>query len=495
MKKYCGNSPRDRNYKAGTLYGGSLSNEIKCGACPGQRAVVDSHACTLTLAINILAYIADSVSIYHGPNGCLDETSLIAMIINKFRATESQNPYQWEMRNIHLCSSNLNEQSIIYGGEQKLALAIREAKKRYNPSLIAVLVSCSAAIIGDDVDMVCKEAEEEFNDGTYCIPVHAQGFQTHSWINYTDCIWTPIVERVIKQPEEINNNMVNFFRSANTSNMDVEEAERLLSRLDLEVNVLPDLQSIHAFERCSEAILNTGLCYGYMLPITSGMHEKFGIPYTQTPYALGTDFTTQWLEEVGEKTGRLDLAKELIKEEKERIMPELEIFRKKFAGKKAMIVTSHSKTLGLAQVCHDLGLDIVCLISHFSDKSINTGKMKLLKQIGDVEFLVGSPIYEIIHKVSKEKPDIILSNGEVSPVLAQLSFASKSMYLYNMQHAHFGFQGILELGKIIERAMLNPFRKKMLTYARNQSGMNWGDIPFLKQEESTKYIPETHYAL
>ncbi len=55
----------------------------------------------------------------------------------------------------------MQEEEIIFGGEKKLAAAIREAYEIFHPKAIAVFATCPVGLIGDDVHAVAREMTEE----------------------------------------------------------------------------------------------------------------------------------------------------------------------------------------------------------------------------------------------------------------------------------------------------------------------------------------------
>jgi nitrogenase molybdenum-cofactor synthesis protein NifE len=71
-------------------------------------------------------------------------------------------------------TTDLSENDIIFGGEKKLYKAIQDVKERYSPAAVFVYSTCVTALIGDDLDAVCKAAAEKF--AIPVIPVHAAGF-------------------------------------------------------------------------------------------------------------------------------------------------------------------------------------------------------------------------------------------------------------------------------------------------------------------------------
>ena len=71
-------------------------------------------------------------------------------------------------------TTDINELDVIYGGEKRLFKAIKEIIEKYDPPAVFVYQTCVPALIGDDIEAVCKRATEKF--GKPVIPVNAPGF-------------------------------------------------------------------------------------------------------------------------------------------------------------------------------------------------------------------------------------------------------------------------------------------------------------------------------
>ena len=71
-------------------------------------------------------------------------------------------------------TTDINETDVVFGGEKRLYKAIKEIIEKYNPPAIFVYQTCVPAMIGDDIDAVCKAAREKF--GKPVIPINSPGF-------------------------------------------------------------------------------------------------------------------------------------------------------------------------------------------------------------------------------------------------------------------------------------------------------------------------------
>ncbi len=71
-------------------------------------------------------------------------------------------------------TTDFSEGNIVFGGEKKLYKAIMNVAQRYHPVAIFVYATCLSALIGDDIDSVCKLATQQIN--LPVIYVNAPGF-------------------------------------------------------------------------------------------------------------------------------------------------------------------------------------------------------------------------------------------------------------------------------------------------------------------------------
>ena len=58
-------------------------------------------------------------------------------------------------------TTDINETDVIFGGEKRLFKSIKEIIEKYDPPAVFVYQTCVPAMIGDDIDAVCKAASAE----------------------------------------------------------------------------------------------------------------------------------------------------------------------------------------------------------------------------------------------------------------------------------------------------------------------------------------------
>jgi nitrogenase molybdenum-cofactor synthesis protein NifE len=126
---------------------------------PGAAA----GGCAFDGAKIALQPIVDVAHLVHGPIACEGNAW-----DNRHSASSGSQLYRTGF------TTDINELDVIYGGEKRLFKSIREILDKYDPPAVFVYQTCVTALIGDDIEAVCKRATEKF--GKPIIPVNAPGF-------------------------------------------------------------------------------------------------------------------------------------------------------------------------------------------------------------------------------------------------------------------------------------------------------------------------------
>ena len=107
--------------------------------------------------------IVDVAHLVHGPIACEGNSW-----DNRHAASSGSTLYRTGF------TTDINELDVIYGGEKRLFKSVREIIEKYDPRAVFVYQTCVTALIGDDIEAVCKRASEKF--GKPVIPVNSPGF-------------------------------------------------------------------------------------------------------------------------------------------------------------------------------------------------------------------------------------------------------------------------------------------------------------------------------
>ncbi|MDR3295463.1 MAG: hypothetical protein LBT26_06510, partial [Clostridiales Family XIII bacterium] len=133
---------REITRRTGHSYGGDV-DELMDNACAGclancDRVFSQTSFCQMGVATLIGFSVKDSVVIMHGPVGCGAQSHFMDFTIRLYGAQRGK-----QMSNARWFSTNLTESEVINGGEAKLRATILEADRRFRPSSIFVLMTCT----------------------------------------------------------------------------------------------------------------------------------------------------------------------------------------------------------------------------------------------------------------------------------------------------------------------------------------------------------------
>jgi nitrogenase molybdenum-iron protein alpha/beta subunit len=142
---------------------GKSEKERKKGCTKQLSPGAAAGGCAFDGAKIALQPIVDVAHLVHGPIACEGNSW-----DNRHSASSGSQLYRTGF------TTDINELDVVYGGEKRLFKSVREIIEKYNPPAVFVYQTCVTALIGDDIEAVCKRASEKF--GKPVIPVNSPGF-------------------------------------------------------------------------------------------------------------------------------------------------------------------------------------------------------------------------------------------------------------------------------------------------------------------------------
>jgi len=298
---------RENRLGSVTGYQGTIKGLVaQVSACTlknKERCFSQASACSSGCAQSYLSRIVDAVMVVHAPVGCAAD-SVYSNTQNKW----GEKVRSWKHRNISVVNTNMVEEDTVFGAVNKLRETIREAYRRFHPNAIFVTTSCVSGIIGEDIQSVLDELQEELP--IPLAPVFCEGFKSKIWASGFDAAFHAILTKIVKPPEQKTNkiNMINFSGSAR--NQIVET----LARFDLEPVFVAPYSTIDQLSRMSEAAATISICGTLGSYIGNGLEQKFGVPYVKTLQPHGIAGMDSWLRGLGAAVGKERAVEEYITE-------------------------------------------------------------------------------------------------------------------------------------------------------------------------------------
>jgi nitrogenase molybdenum-iron protein beta chain len=258
--------------------------------------------CKLVGAVRVFGGIKDSIMIVHARPGCHSGV----LLLRTFTSNQDD---------VRVVSSGLRSHDMIYGGERRLAIAIKLACKHFKPALIAVL-SCSApAIMGDDVEGVAELAKREVP--AEVLPLSTGGYEGPAWFGYEEALEKLTQYMIPSERDRGVVNLVGFKQDDIRSSADLLEIKRILKGMGIRVNTVLTSCTFEELKRAPRATLNVVLG-GDGLRCAKVMEERFGVPYVVVPYPYGLSNTVEFVERIAEALNE-NVDQDFIEKEKERV--------------------------------------------------------------------------------------------------------------------------------------------------------------------------------
>ena len=311
-----------------------LLNEPACvhnakekSGCARPKPGATAGGCAFNGAQIALLPIADVAHIVHGPIACAGSSW-------DNRGTRSSGPTLYRIG----MTTDLSEQDVIMGrGEKRLFHAIKQAVDDYSPAAVFVYSTCVTAMIGDDLEAVCKAAAERW--GVPVVPVDCAGF--YGTKNLGNRIAGEAMTRYVigtREPDPLpaasarpgvrvhdealigENNIAGEFW--NVAPLFDELGLRIIASLSGDAR-FREIQTMHRAEAsmvvCAKALLN----------VARKVQEGWGVPFFEGSF-YGVADTSQALRDFA-----------------------------RLRGKRALLYTGGVKSWSVVSALQDLGMDVV----------------------------------------------------------------------------------------------------------------------------------------
>lgn len=410
---------------------------------PGSAA----GGCAFDGAKIALQPIADVAHLVHGPIACEGNS--------------------WDSRHVYSSgpqlyrtafTTDMSEFDVIYGGEKRLFKAIREIIEKYDPPAVFVYQTCVPAMIGDDIEAVCRVAAKKFDKPV--IPINAPGFAGSKNLG-NKLGGEALLDYVIgtREPSYTTLYDINLIGEYNV----VGELWQIKPLFDeLGIRILATISGdgryndIACAHRARAAIM---LCSQALINVARKMEERYGIPFFEGSFYGISDLSdclrkiSQLLVDRGAPSELLGRTEALIAREEAKAWAELESFKPRLKGKRVLLFTGGVKSWSVVCALQEVGMDIAGTSTR---KSTASDKEKL-KEImgGDAHMFDELPPREMYKMLRDAKADVMLSGGRSQFV----ALKAKTPWVEINQERHYaysGYEGIVNLVRQIDKSLYNP---------------------------------------
>jgi nitrogenase molybdenum-cofactor synthesis protein NifE len=437
-------------------------NKKSKSGCAKPKPGATAGGCAFDGAQIALLPVADVAHIVHGSIACAGSSW-------DNRGTRSSGSRLFRIG----MTTDLTEQDVIMGrGEKRLFHAIKQAIEGYAPAAVFVYNTCVPALVGDDVEAVCKAAEERW--GTPVVPVDAAGFYGtknlgnriagESMVKYVCGTREPDPLPESAKHQGIKVHDISLVGEYNIAG----ELWHVLPLLDeLGLRVLCTLSGDARFREVQtmhRSAVNMMVCSKAMINVARKLQEAFGTPWFEGSF-YGVRDVSQALRDFARLIDDEDLSQRteaLIAREEANIDQQLEPWREKLRGRKVLLYTGGVKSWSVIAALQDLGMDVVAT---GTKKSTEEDKARIRELMGQDALMLeeGNP-RALINIVHERQVDVLIAGGRnmYTALKARIPFLDINQ---EREFGYAGYQGMVELARQLVLTIESPVWSQVRTPA------------------------------
>ncbi|MBD3813035.1 MAG: nitrogenase iron-molybdenum cofactor biosynthesis protein NifE [Betaproteobacteria bacterium] len=437
-----------------------LLNEPACehnkkskSGCAKPKPGATAGGCSFDGAQIALLPIADVAHIVHGPIACAGSSW-------DNRGTRSSGPTLYKIG----MTTDLTEQDVVMGrSEKRLFHSIKQAIDSHHPTAVFVYNTCVPALIGDDVDAVCKDATARY--GVPVVPVDCAGFYGtknlgnriagDSMFKYVIGTRDPDPVPAEAQRPGITVHDVNLIGEYNIAG----EFWHVLPLFDeLGLRILCTLSGdarFHQVQAMHRAETSMVVCAKALLNVARKLESTHGVPFFEGSFYGVTD-TSHAFREFARLIGDASLTERveaMIAREEAKVDAALEPWRQRLKGKRVLLYTGGVKSWSIVSALQDLGMEVVAT---GTGKSTEEDKARIRELMGEKTKMItdGSP-KALIGIVKEYQADILIAGGRnmYTALKARIPFLDINQ---EREFGYAGYTGMAELARQLALTIESP---------------------------------------
>ena len=319
----------------------------------------------------VLGPTRDIVNITHGPIGCGFYSWLTRRNQTKPETETSANFMTYAF------STDMQDSNIVFGGEQKLRQAIREAYELFKPFAISVFSTCPVGLIGDDIHAVCREMKAELGINVFGFSCEGYKGVSQSAGHHiaNNRVFTDVVGRKTDKGRlgKYQINMMGEYNIGGDAFVIEEYFKEMGATL---LATFSGNSTIESYEYAQDADVNMVMCHRSINYIAEMMEKKYGIPWFKVNF-IGANSTAKSLRKLAEYFGDKEMIEKtelLIEREMAKVKEVADRVRPKVEGKKAMMFVGGSRAHHYQELFNELGIETLSAGYEFGHRDDYEGR-------------------------------------------------------------------------------------------------------------------------
>jgi nitrogenase molybdenum-iron protein alpha chain len=321
----------------------------------------------------VLGPSRDILNITHGPIGCGFYSWLTRRNQTRPEGQDDPNFITYAF------TTDMHEKNIVFGGEEKLKQAIREAYEIFHPKAIAIFSTCPVGLIGDDVHRVARQMMEEIGNGVIIFGFSCEGYRGVSQSAGHHIANNGLFKNLIGRDDTVEGKFpfrVNLLGEYNIGG-DGFAIDDLFKRCGVQlVSTMSGNSTLQKFERAHTADLDLVMCHRSINYVASMLETAYGIPWISVNF-IGAHTTVKSLRKIGEYFNDANLKariEKVIAEEEVKVKKELEKVYPKTKDKLVMLFVGGSRAHHYQMLFNELGMRTITAGYEFGHRDDYEGR-------------------------------------------------------------------------------------------------------------------------
>lgn len=324
-------------------------------------------------------------------------------------------------------TSSFTEGSCVFGGLSNMTQALGNIFSIYNPEIVAVHTTCLSEVIGDDIPMMIKKAQDEGIIPPGKLVIHANtpsfvGSHITGFANMTAAMVSYLSEHSDHTVDQIN--LIPGF----VDPTDMRELKRLAREMGVRVAMFPDTSevldlpqsgvykmypkggiTVHQLRSTGDSIGTIALGHFASHPAAAKLDEKCNVPCALLELPIGLTQTDRLVHAL-RNIGTAEVPESII-QERGRLLDVMSDMQQYFHGKRVAVAGDPDNVISLVQFLVELDMKPVYVITGSPGQHFEQRVQELLReQVPDAMVKQNADLFDLHQWVKNQPVDLLIGN-------------------------------------------------------------------------------------
>jgi nitrogenase molybdenum-iron protein beta chain len=324
-------------------------------------------------------------------------------------------------------TSSFTEGASVFGGLANMTQALSNIFSIYNPDIVAVHTTCLSEVIGDDIPMMIKKAQDESIIPPGKLVIHANtpsfvGSHITGFANMTKAMVRYLSERTGETRNQIN--LIPGF----VDPADMRELKRIASEMGVHIVMFPDTSdvldqpqtgvykmyprggvTIDELKSTGDSIATLALGHFASYPAATALDEKCNVPCALLELPIGLTQTDRFIHTL-RNCASVEVP-DAITQERGRLLDVMSDMQQYFHGKRVAVAGDPDNVISLVQFLVELDMKPVYVVTGSPGQHFERRVQEILKdEVPDAVVKQNADLFDLHQWIKNDPVDLLIGN-------------------------------------------------------------------------------------